>query len=38
MFEESLELMTGFSLEIAILATIIPAIIMVWISISEDPD
>ena len=38
MFEESLELMTGFSLEIALLATIIPAIIMVWIFITEDPD
>jgi len=38
MFEESLELMTGFSLEIALLATIIPCVIMLWISISEDPD
>ena len=37
MFEESLELMSGFSLELALLATIIPVIIMVWISISEDP-
>tara|TARA_A100000171_G_scaffold49479_1_gene58644 strand:+ start:506 stop:622 length:117 start_codon:yes stop_codon:yes gene_type:complete len=38
MFEESLELMSGFSMELATLALIIVFIIMVWISISEDPD
>ena len=37
MHEESLELMTGFSVELALLALIIPVIIMVWVSISEDP-
>lgn len=38
MYEESLELMTGFSVELALLALTIPVIIMVWVSITQDPD
>lgn len=38
MFEESLMLMTDLSVEVSLLAIIIPASIMLWIVISEDPD
>ena len=38
MFEESLELMSGFSMELTMFALMIIVIIMVWVSISEDPD
>jgi len=38
MFEESLALMTDLSVQVSLLAIIIPASIMLWIVISEDPD
>jgi len=37
MLEESLELMSGFSMELTMFVLIIIVIIMVWVSISEDP-
>ena len=38
MFEESLELMSGFSMELTTLTLMIIVIIMMWVSISKDSD
>ncbi len=38
MFEESLELMSGFSMELTMFTLMIIVIIMMWVSISKDSD